>query len=277
MIENNKNRAGHLNNDPLVVKLSKKQKALQLRIYQSGKSEDCTTLWKECNNILRQISKRLIDLSILQADSLIDTISITDDCRKMFRAARALRITSPKPPLAMHNSEGHFTVTDQGKADVIQEWFKEQFTDPDDEPLHPFTGDPRPLQSPVKDAEVKKALKSLNNGHASGPDNIISELLKYASDVISKPITHIINSVFEKHLPIKAVGQGTLIPLPKSRKPPGPPTNLRPIVLLNSIRKILSSVTLCQIRVKINKFTGAGRVALSVDAAVQTSCGLNEC
>ena len=156
----------------------------------------------------------------------------------------------------MHNSERHFTVTDQGKADIFQEWFKEQFTDPDDEPLHPFTGDPRPLQSiqsPVKEAEVKKALKALNNSHVSGPDGINSELLKYASDVISKPITHIINSVFEKHLPIKAVGQGKLVTLPKPRKPPGPPVNLRPTVLLNSIQKILSNVTSCRIQEKIEK------------------------
>ena len=125
-----------------MVKLSEQQKALWLRIYQSGKSEDRTTLRKERNNILRQISKCLRDLSILQADSLVDTISTTDDCQKMFRAARALRITGPKPPLAVHNSEGHFIVTDQGKVDVIQEWFKDQFTYPDDEPLHPFTGDP---------------------------------------------------------------------------------------------------------------------------------------
>ena len=129
----------------------------------------------------------------------------------------------------MHNSERHFTVTDQGKADIIQEWFKEQFTDPDNELLHPFTGDPRPLQSmqsPVKEAEVKKVLKVLNNRCASGPDGINSDLLKYANDVISKPIMHIINSVFEKHLPIKAVGQGTLVTLPKPRKPFGSPVNL---------------------------------------------------
>ncbi len=259
VIKNSKNRSGRHTDDPLVVKLSEHQKALRLRINQSGKSEDRTTLRKERNNILRQISRRLRDLSVIQADSLVDTISTTDDCQKMFRAARALRIAGPTPPLAVHNSEGHFVATDQGKADIIQEWFKEQFTDPEaeDDPLHPFTGDPRPLQSPVKEAEVEKALKALNNGRASGPDGISSELLKYASDVISKPITRIINSVFERHLPIKAVGQGTLIALPKPKKPPGPPANLRPIVLLNSIRKILSNVTLCRIREKIDKFTGA--------------------
>ena len=46
----------------------------------------------------------------------------------------------------------------------IQEWFKEQFTDQNDEPLHSFTGVTRPLQSPIKEAEVDKALRALKMG-----------------------------------------------------------------------------------------------------------------
>ena len=117
----------------------------------------------------------------------------------MFRAARAPRITGPKPPLVVHNSEGYFTLTDQGRADVIQELFKEQFTDPDNELLHPFNGDTRTLQLPVKETEVKKALKALNNGRASGPDGINSKLLKYASDIISKP-SHTSSTLFLKNI-----------------------------------------------------------------------------
>ena len=90
----------------------------------------------------------------------------------MFRAARALRIAGPTLSLAVHNSQGLFAATDQGNADAIQEWLKEQFTNQNDEPLHPFTGDPRPLQSPLKEAEVYKALRALNNGRASGHDGI---------------------------------------------------------------------------------------------------------
>ena len=64
------------------------------------------------------------------------------------------------------------------------------------------------------------------------------------------------NSAFEMHHPIEAVCQGTLTALPKPKKPPGPPANLRPIVLLNSIRKILSTIVLHRIRDKIDHFTG---------------------
>ena len=220
-------------------------------------SEDRSKLRKERNIILRHISERLKELAILRANSLADEITATDDCRKMFQAARALKATGPPPSLAVHNSKGQFVGTDQGKANEIREWFMKQFSDPDDEPLQPFAGDPKPLHAPIETAEVEKALKALKNGRASGPDGISSELFKYAGDTISKPIAHIINSAFEQQLPIDAVGQGTLIALPKPKKPPGPPANLRPIALLNSIRKTLSNVTLNRIRDKIDHFTGA--------------------
>ncbi|KAI8483691.1 hypothetical protein Bbelb_386290 [Branchiostoma belcheri] len=137
--------------------------------------------------------KRLKELEIKRADDLADEIPSTDDCNKMFRAARALGVGTPTPSLLVHNTEGHFIATDKGKADAIREWFLHQFTDPDGEKLDPFQ---------------------------------------------------------------EAIGEGTLIALPKPKKPPGPPANLRPITLLNSIRKTLSTVALHRIRDKIDNFTG---------------------
>ena len=190
----------------------------------------------------------------MQAESPVDTISSTDDCQKMFRSATALRIAGPTPSLAVHSSQGLFVATHQGKADAIQEWFKEQSTDQKDEPLHPFTGDHRPIQSPIIEAD-NKALRALNNGRAAEPDGINVKLLKYASDVISKPITRIINSVFETNQS-KLWDRVYSSHFPNQKNPPVPPSNPRPIVLLNSIQKILTNVTLCRIQKKTDKFTG---------------------
>ena len=174
----------------------------------------------------------------------------------MFKAARALKVKKAVPSLLVHNADGDFVATDRGKADTIRNWFKAQFTDPEGEQLEPFIGEPRPLEIPVTVDEIKKAIKSLKNGRSSGPDGISNELFNYGSDVLSPAIAPIINYAFEQHHPIEALGLGTLIALPKPKKPSGPPANLRPIVLLNSIRKILSTVTLHRIRDKIDKFTG---------------------
>ena len=50
------------------------------------------------------------------------------------------------------------------------------------------------------------------------------------------------------------LGIGTLIVLTKPGKPPGEMSSLRPIVLLNTIRKTLSLVTLSRIRRVVERF-----------------------
>ena len=174
----------------------------------------------------------------------------------MYRAVRALKSTKRPPPLTVHTPDGKCIGTDLGKAEAIRKWFQHQFTDPNDEPLLPFDSSPRPLNQPITATEVEKALQSLRNGRASGPDTINNELLKYAANVISTPIANITNLMFEQHIMLDSVGKGTLIALPKPKKPPGPPSNLRPIVLLNCTRKVISLVVLHRIQRKVDFFTG---------------------
>ncbi|KAL6469074.1 hypothetical protein MHYP_G00225980 [Metynnis hypsauchen] len=240
--------------DPTVVDLSKQQKRLRLIINQQG-SMDCLNLRKERNRILRKLSKRLREISIQNADTIAQEIATTDDCRKMFLATKRLKATKPTPPITVIDSKGNIIGTDKRKVEIIREWFQEQFTDHEDEPLQPFIGDPKPLDQPITE-EVKKAISALKNGRAAGPDNINSELFKCSKDIVARPLAQIINKSFEVHKPITTLGEGIMITIPKPNKPPGPPANLRPIVLLNSIRKILSIIALHRIRDKVDRFTG---------------------
>ncbi|KAL6486765.1 hypothetical protein MHYP_G00061570 [Metynnis hypsauchen] len=241
--------------DPTVVDLSKQQKRLRLIINQQG-SMDCLNLRKERNRILRKLSKRLREISIQNADIIAQEIASTDDCRKMFLATKRLKATKPTPPITVIDSKGNIIGTDKRKVEIIREWFQEQFTDHEDEPLQPFIGNPKPLDQPITEEKVKKAISALKNGRAAGPDNINSELFKCSKDIVARPLAQIINKSFEVHKPITTLGEGIMITIPKPNKPPGPPANLRPIVLLNSIRKILSIIALHRIRDKVDRFTG---------------------
>ena len=51
-----------------------------------------------------------------------------------------------------------------------------------------------------------------------------------------------LNAAVEGSIQISALGTGTLVALQKPNKPRGPLTSLRPVVLLNGIRKILSLI-----------------------------------
>ena len=68
-----------------------------------------------------------------------------------------------------------------------------------------------------------------------------------------------INMMFEQHTVLESLGRGTLIALQKPRKPLGPLSSLRPIVLLNCTRKVISLVALHRIQEKVNTFTGASQ------------------
>ncbi|KAK3773203.1 hypothetical protein RRG08_025869 [Elysia crispata] len=116
-----------------------------------------------------------------------------------------------------------------------------------------FFGEPRKLKKPITKEEVRKSINKLNNNRAPGKDGIQGELLKYGPETIDSYIANIINESFEKH-EILDINAGEIIPLPKPGKPKGPPKNLRPITLLNTIRKTLSTIVLERIRPHVEKY-----------------------
>lgn len=75
-------------------------------------------------------------------------------CPHFRNTVRTLKVAGPMPLLSYY---GRTVIgTNKGKADTMSESFKQQFTDPVDEQLHPFIDDPRPLEVPIKEAEVEK-------------------------------------------------------------------------------------------------------------------------
>ena len=71
-----------------------------------------------------------------------------------------------------------------------------------------------------------------------GPDGIPGELYKYGSNLLTHTIKDCFNTIFEKHVNID-INVGDMITPYKPGKPEGPVKNLRPLTLLNTIRKAL--------------------------------------
>ena len=104
---------------------------------------------------------------------------------------------------------------------------------------------PQSMREPFTETEIAKAAISLRNGKSVGPDAIHAELIKYATPEIHREIAEIFNKVAETGENITELTLGSLKPLKKLGKQRGPVVNLRPIILLSIIRKIL---TICFIR-----------------------------
>ena len=94
--------------------------------------------------------------------------------------------------------------------------------------------------------EVQEAASKLKNNRACGPDFVPNELLKYACahNETAQWIAQLLNAAVEGKIHLNEIGDGILIPLQKPGKPRGPLSNLRPVVLLNGIRKLLSLILL---------------------------------
>ncbi|GFO30550.1 LINE-1 reverse transcriptase homolog [Plakobranchus ocellatus] len=167
----------------------------------------------------------------------------------MFKAIKIIhkkRLDNPK----INDEEEKHVINPKLIKQIITEHFQSKFRDEDYEDIEPFKGEPRPLSKIITSNEVRECINKLNNGRAPGKDNICNEYLKHALPVIDEQIANIFNKTFESHEHL-GINEGLLITIPK---PKGPPSNLRPITLLNSVRKVLSSIALNRIRPRVEKY-----------------------
>lgn len=148
---------------------------------------------------------------------------------------------------------GKFITSAAEKADKIAEFFGAQLSAPAMGTLPPFKGPPRSLSNPIALDEVRACLGRLSSNRASGPDSIPAELYKFSGPETPSIVVKALNDIFALHSPIDT-NVGVLVPLPKPGKPRGPVSSLRPVALLNALRKLLSLIVLNRIRPKLEAF-----------------------
>ena len=149
--------------------------------------------------------------------------------------------------------------TDPNKIlELTTEFFKEKFYKEEEKEIEPYRGEARPLEKPITKEEVEKSFKRLNNGKATGEDGIPGELLKYGPEKLAEQTAQVFNAAFETHQPLK-INNGNMKTLQKPGKPKGPRKNLRPVTLLNTVRKSLSLITLDRIRDKVEEYLSANQ------------------
>ena len=98
---------------------------------------------------------------------------------------------------------------------------------------------------PVTKAEVTRALISLENGKVPGPDGIIGEMLKNASDVVLDffvvVVVILFSEIFDKGIYLENWTDSIIHPLHKKGNP-NDPHNYRGISLSDVSRKLFSTI-----------------------------------
>ena len=233
-----------------VKDLSARQKIIRDQLRSAKSPEAIKELRQKRQALLKEIHRQTKLAAVRRIDVQVSQVDELKDDAKMFQAVQMLRTTIASKAV-ISDREGKFITSPQDRAETAASFFHSQLHDSSLPPFLPFDGAPRPLAEPVTIGEVEMALKKLKNNKAAGPDGIQAELYKYSGRPCVSQLVEIINETFATHIPID-VNSGILCPLQKPAKPKGPCTSLRPVILLNVVRKVLSIVALQRIRPKID-------------------------
>ena len=95
---------------------------------------------------------------------------------------------------------------------------------------------------PATEAEVKQAIRKLNNGKTADENGIQAEHFKFANAELATEICSITNQIFEELNIPDTLKRGILTPVLKKKKDKTLPGNYRGIVVTNTFSKIIESV-----------------------------------
>jgi hypothetical protein len=158
----------------------------------------------------------------------------------MFAAVRALNRKPFQNP-TVHDPDGKRVTKPQELHNLLKDHFSDHFYK---------NGEVRTserakckLETPISITEVRESVSRMKNRRAPGYQKINVELIKYGPPELLEAICDFLNGHFEGKNEI-ILGKGILTPLQKPGKPRGPLKNIRPVILLPTIRKILSIITL---------------------------------
>ena len=164
---------------------------------------------------------------------------ITDDNTRYHYVMREINKPKQKIPILVKDAEGNVPGSTSEKIKIIEEYFKRTLA-PANMTDEFLSTSPCAMTTKFTAQEIKTIAKKLGNDKAAGPDGLQAEFIKYAPDTIYQEIATIFNVTAETGDVPKALIHGLLCPLQKPGKAKGPPENLRPIILLSILRKILT-------------------------------------
>ena len=186
-----------------------------------------------------------------------------NDSNKYHQVNRELRNKTPKQPIYVADHNGIVPGTTDDKINIIKEHFMNALA-PDTMKGKFKTYQPTALPDPISISEVTKAVKSMKNGKSCGEDEVYVELIKYGPAELHQQIADILNNSHNGEYPAELT-TGLLAAMQKPGKKKGPPENLRPIILLSVLRKILTIIMLKRIWPKLEEHIPISQAAYQGD------------
>ena len=203
------------------------------------------------NKILKEMGQKVRNAKEQIAEELVGEEENAKDDTKMFKAVKALHMKHRKINF-IHDDQERCVSQPQEVQKIKEKHLKEHFNKENVGKTKKFKTEAKGLNKKVTAKKLKTAVKKVANNKAP-EDNINVELLKYAPEETYEEIANIMNGIYERNDTSIKLGTGILLPIPKPKKTQGPVKNLRPITLLEVIRKIPSKIFMDRTEEKINK------------------------
>ena len=160
-----------------------------------------------------------------------------NDSNKYYKAIKEIRRLKKIQPLTVENEDGERATTEEEQIKIVMAYFKKMLA-PDTEPRKTYK--PSRIRIPFTAEEIRRIIRKLKNGKSAGIDKLEVEFLKYAPMELLEQIADILNTTTNTEEELQELVVGLLRPLQKPGKKKGPAENLRPIILLSVLRKILT-------------------------------------
>jgi hypothetical protein len=230
--------------------MSMTQKKIRLDINATTDKCKREKLRKKRNKLLGDIHKQLAKEELAHIEELTKEIENSkNDSTRMFKAVRTLKSTKPKKKLIVEGEKG-IAISEKQQVEIVSQHFQKIFHQEDQEKIQYI--EPQEMRYPFSAKEVQDAANNLGNNKSAGCDELKAELIKHSPNIVFQEIADILNHMAKTGEHPTEIKQGILVPLPKPGKKQGPPQNLRPIILLSILRKILAIIMIRRTAEKLN-------------------------
>ena len=210
--------------DVEISNLKERKHRLKLNINGCNSQATREKFEEERKGIQKEITRRLKDNEEKELDSKMKHLEdIKNDNTRYFYVMRDIQKhnRNTKSTIMIKDKEGNIPGTNEGKIQIIEEYFRNTLA-PQDMEDQILTVPPCPMKRKFTALEIEALAKKLNNDKAPGPDKLKAEFIKHAPMSTFDQIAEIFNSTAETGDAPKALVHGLLHPVPKPGKKKGP-------------------------------------------------------
>ena len=207
---------------------------------------------------MRQLRQKLKEEKARKIEQKIKNLEqLTSNPTKMYRAIQDIHKHN-KPLLTLCSEKG-LTTNEEKTTETITHYFAKVFTRITQQQMP--EPNPIPMSEPFTWKEIYEASLKLSNNKSPDNNGLQAEDIKYAPKCVHQDIANLLNEVAETGTYPIELKHGPIIPIQKPGKQKWKVENIRQVILLSILRKLLATCFITRISDKIYSMISLSQAA----------------